>query len=90
MRAIPIPDGTAEALGGRRMVIGEADPTRDDVRPAEYVVIESDLYPGRPAVLALVEPDDEDRELLAAGARIWLRLDGGELPWSLTVERHDA
>src|SRR5436305_2667594 len=33
MRPIPIPDGVAESMGGRRIVIGEPDPTRDDVRP---------------------------------------------------------
>lgn len=86
MRPVPIPDGVAEALGGKRIVIGEADPTRDDVRPCEYVLLPSDLYPGRPAVLALVDMDAHERQRIAEGARIWLRLDGGELPWSLMVE----
>lgn len=86
MRAVPIPDGVAEAMGGRRVVIGEDDPTRDDVRPCEYVMVPSDLYLGRPAVLALVELDDSDRAAIADGARIWLRMDGGEWPWCLTVE----
>ncbi len=81
MRAVPIPDG----MPGQRIVIGESDPTRDDVRPCEYLVTESDLYPGRPAVHALVELSDEDRAAIASGARIWLRLDGGELPWTLSV-----
>lgn len=87
MRAVPIPDGEAERRGGQRVIIGEpGDPTREDVRPCEYVLLESELYPGRPAVLALVELDETDRELVAAGARLWLRLDGGELPWELSLE----
>ena len=86
MRPVPIPVGTAEAMGGQSVVIGEpGDPTRTDVRPCEYVITESDLYPGRPAVHALVELDDDERAAIAGGARIWLRLDGGELPWSLSV-----
>lgn len=84
MRPVPIPDGVAEAMGGRRVVIGEpGDPTREDVRPCEYVVRPSALYPGRPCVSALVELTDEDRRRLARGGHIWLTLDGGELPWSL-------
>ena len=86
MRPLPIPDGVAEALGGKRVVIGEpGDPTRDDVRPCEYVVTASELYPGRPCVQTLVDLDDADRAAIADGARIWLTLDGGEVPWSLTV-----
>lgn len=86
MHAIPIPDGMAEAAGGRRVIIGEpGDPTRDDVRPCEYIATESQLYPGRPCVTALVELDDDERATLAAGGRILLTLDGGELPWSLGV-----
>jgi hypothetical protein len=87
VRPVPIPAGVAEAMGGTRLIVGESDPTRQDIRPCEYVVTDSDLFPGRPAVHALVELDDEDRRAIAAGARIWLRLDGGELPWSLEVER---
>lgn len=88
MRPVPIPDGVPEAMGGQRLVIGEpGDPTREDVRPCEYVVTRSELYPGRPCVWALVELDDEDREAIARGARIWLSMDGGELPWSLSVAR---
>lgn len=87
MIPVPIPEGMAEAMGGRRVVIGEpGDPTRTDVRPCEYVVTSSALYPGRPSVHALVALDDEDRERVAAGARLWLTLDGSELPWSITVE----
>lgn len=87
MRAIPIPDGVAEASGGRRVVIGEpGDPTRDDVRPCEYVVRLSELYPGRPTFTALVDLDDDDRAAIAAGARLSLTLDGGEVPWSMSVE----
>lgn len=84
MRPIPIPDGLAEASGGRRVVIGEqGDPTRDDVRPCEYIVVESALYPGRPCVTALIELDDADRAAIAHGARLTLTLDGGEVPWSI-------
>jgi hypothetical protein len=87
MRPVPIPDGVAEAMGGRRVVIGEpGDPTRTDVRPCEYVATLSELYPGRPCVTALVELDDDDRAAIADGARLSLTLDGGELPWSLAVE----
>lgn len=87
MRTVPIPDGLAEAAGGYRLVLGEpGDPTRDDVRPCEYIVTASTLYPGRPALTALVELDDDDRAAIAAGGRLSLTLDGGELPWSLAVE----
>jgi len=74
-------------MGGTRVVIGEpGDPTRVDVRPCEYVVTPSHIYPGSPAFHALVELDDEDRAAIAEGAQVWLSLDGGELPWSLTVQ----
>ena len=78
----------AEAAGGRRIVIGEpGDPTRDDVRPCEYVMTRSWLYPGRPCVTALIELDDADRDAIADGARLSLTLDGGEISWSIaTVE----
>lgn len=86
MRPVPIPDGVAEANGGVRAVIGEpGDPTRDDVRPCEYVVTASTLYPGRSAFTALIELDDSDRAAIADGAWLALTLDGGELPWSLAV-----
>lgn len=87
MRPVPITAGMAEALGGQRVVIGESDPTRDDVRPCEYIVTASELYPGRPAVSAVIELDDADRKAIAAGAGLVLTLDGGELPWSLQVLR---
>ncbi len=86
MRPIPIPDGLAEAVGGRRVIIGEPDPTDPLVRPCEYVVTESVIYPGRPCVSALVELEDVEREAIAHGARLWMRMDGGELPWSIEVE----
>lgn len=87
MRAVPIPAGVAEVMGGRRVVVGEpGDPTREDVRPCEYVVAPSDLYPGGPCFWALVILDDDDRARAAAGGRIWLSLDGMEVPWSLTFE----
>lgn len=85
MRPVPIPDGMAEACGGRRVVIGEPDPTREDVRPCEYIVTASILYPGRPAVTSLIELDDDDRAAIAAGARLSLTIDGGELPWAIGV-----
>lgn len=85
MTPIPIPDGLAEDMGGYRTVIGEPDPTRDDVRPCEYVVTASAIYPGRPCVSALVELDDADRAAIAAGAKLWMHMDGGELPWSIEV-----
>lgn len=88
MRAIPIPDGVAEATGGKRVVIGEpGDPTRDDVRPCEYVVTESSVYPGRPCFYALIALDDTDREAIANGALLVLCLDGGEVPWSLHTRK---
>lgn len=86
MRPIPIPDAVVNERGGNRRVIGEpGDPTRTDVRPCEYLVTASELYPGLPAVSALVELDDDDRAAIAAGARLWLTMEGGELPWSLEV-----
>lgn len=86
MRPVPIPDGVAERMGGQRVVIGEpGDPTRDDVRPCEYVMGRSTIYEGRPVFAALIELDDHDRELIAGGAKLWLQLDGGEVAWSLEV-----
>lgn len=86
MIAVPIPDGMAEAMGGSRLVVGEpGDPTRTDVRPCEYVVTSSRLYPGRPCVHALIEVSDDEREAIADGARVLLTLDGAEVPWSLQV-----
>lgn len=88
MRAIPIPNGVAEAMGGIRQVIGEpGDPTRDDVRPCEYVLRPSALYPNYRTFTALVALDDDERAAIAAGANIWLTLDGAEMPWSLEVAR---
>lgn len=80
MRATPLPD----SWEGRRAIIGPSDPTRDDLRPCEYAVLPSVEY-GLPRVrvLARVELDDADRALVAAGAVLWLEMDGGELPWSL-------
>ena len=84
MRTLPIPDGWAEANGGTRAVIGEpGDPPRTDVRPAEYIVTRSELYPGRACFTALVALDDDDRAALAAGHVLVLTLDGGEVPWSI-------
>ncbi len=81
MRATPLPDSWA----GQRAIIGPSDPTRDDLRPCEYAVRSSREYPGRPRVLARIELDDADRDLIAAGAVLWLELDGGELPWQLHI-----
>ena len=85
MRPVPIPDEAVDLLGGhRRVVIGEpGDPTRDDVRPCEYAVGASELYPGRPTFTALIVLDDEDRAAFAAGAALVLTLDGAEVPWNV-------
>lgn len=84
MHAVPFPDDLLE--GARRVVIGEpGDPTRDDVRPCEYAVTPSELYQGRPRVWVVVDMTDEERAALAAGGRVLLSMDGGELPWSLDV-----
>lgn len=86
MRAIPIPPGVAAAAEGRTIVIGDDDPTRDDLRPCEYVVTPSDLYPGHYVYSALVEMDDSEVEAIAAGCRrFWLTLDGAEVPWSISL-----
>ncbi len=85
MRAIPIPDGVAELAGGQRVVIGGSDPTDPKLTPCEYVVTASEIYPGRPTVSALVALDDDERAKIAAGAHLWLHLEGGELPWSIEV-----
>lgn len=86
MRPTPLPDSWT----GRRVILGPADPTRDDLRPCEYAVRPSLEYPGRPRVLARVELDEEDRRLVAAGAVLWLELDGGELPWCLRLTDPEA
>ncbi len=81
MRATPLPD----TWSGQRAIIGPSDPTRDDLRPCEYAVAPSREYPGRPRVLVRIELDDDDRALIAAGAVLWLEMDGGELPWQLAL-----
>lgn len=81
MRATPLPDSWA----GQRAIIGPSDPTRDDLRPCEYAVRLSREFPGRARLFARIELDDIDRENIAAGAVLWLELDGGELPWQLHV-----
>lgn len=92
MRPVPIPDDVlaefVAATGGNahRVVLGEPDPTRLDVRPAEYVMHPSKLFPGRPCYTALVKLSDEDRAAIIAGADVVvLTLDGAEVPWSLAV-----
>lgn len=79
MRATPLPG----SWQGRRAIIGPADPTRDDLRACEYALRPSIEFPGRARVLVRVELDDVDRAAVAAGAVLWLELDGGELPWRL-------
>lgn len=86
MRATPLP-GSWE---GHRAIIGPSDPTRDDLRPCEYAVVSSQEFPGRPKVLVRIELDDTDRDLIAAGAVLWLEMDGGELPWQLFITDHRA
>lgn len=84
MHAIPMPDDFLP--GHPRTVIGEpGDPTRLDVRPAEYAITASELYPGRPRCWVVVDLEDDERAAIAAGARVVLSMDGGELPWSLDV-----
>lgn len=73
------------AMGTQRIVIGPSDPTRDDLRPCEYLVYPSRIMPGRPVVTALVELGDDDRAAIAAGARLVLHMDGHEVPWELAV-----
>lgn len=92
MIPIPIPDAVLaefqNATNGDayRAVLGEADPTRLDVRPAEYIVHPSRLFPGRSCYTALVRLSDEDRQAIVDGADIVvLTLDGAEVPWSLAV-----
>jgi len=85
--ALPIPDEWV-IHGARRIVIGEpGDPTRTDVRPCEYLVTGSALYPGRPAVTARVGLSVNEREAVALGADLILTLDAGEVPWSIGVTR---
>lgn len=85
--AVPMPADVAAALGAERtVVIGEpGDPTRTDVRPAEYALTPSELYPGRLVFSVVVELDDAERAAIAAGGRLLLRLDGAEVPWSIDV-----
>lgn len=84
MIPVPISDDVADAMGGIRVVI-PGDPARE-VLPCEYVVTDSPNYPGRPCAHVLVELDDAERVLIAAGARIWLTMDGCMPPWGLEVE----
>ena len=79
MRAVPIP----KSVPGQRVVIGEAD-------PCEYLLGESEIYPGRHTFTALVELEGRERDAISAGAQIWLTLDAVEVPWSLRVAGPDA
>lgn len=83
MKPIAIPEHVADAMGGQLVTIGGQP--GEDVTPCDYVVTASTLYPGRPAVHALVELNDDDRAKIAAGHGLWLTMDGGELPWSITL-----
>lgn len=86
MRPIPIPDIVLQANGGRRHVIGEADPTRDDVRPVEYLVTPSSLYPGRHCFTTIVVLEEADLEAIRRGAtHLALTLDGAEVPWAVEI-----
>lgn len=92
MTPVPIPDGLLAAVrviepAAERLVIGEpGDPTRTDVRPAEYLVTPSTLHPGRACYSALVALSAEDRQAIIDGAEhVLLTLDGAEVPWSLAV-----
>lgn len=86
MKPTPLPDSWA----GDRAIIGPSDPTRDDLRACGYAVVPSIEFPGRPRVLVRLELDDHDQSLIAAGAVLWLELDGGELPWRLHVTDPNA
>lgn len=84
MRAIPIPDGVAEASGGRRVVLGPpGDPTDVDMRACEYVAVPDATYPGRDDYYALITLEPGDLELIQATGRLWLRMCGGEVPWAI-------
>lgn len=82
MRPIPIPKVPGYPID--TLVIGEDDPTRDDIRPVEYMLEVSQLYPGRLTFSALILLEDEDVQAIEKGSRkLWLTLDGAEVPWSL-------
>lgn len=87
MRPVPIPDHIRAQY--QTVVIGEPgmSPADDGApMPAEYVVTPSELYPGRPAFSALVALDQADIDAIKGGADLlWLTLDGGEVPWAITV-----
>lgn len=87
MRATPLP----RSWQGPRVVLGPADPTRDDLRPCEYALrpsLEAGPYAAR--YLARIVLDDEDRALIASGYVLWLDLDGAEVPWCLHLTPPDA
>lgn len=85
MRAIPIPDGMAEDLGGHRVVFGlEELEAGVPVNPIEAVVAPSNLYPGVERVHSLIELDDTDRAALASGARLLLTIHRG-MAWQLNI-----
>lgn len=92
MIPVPIPEALLAAVrvtepAAERLTIGEpGDPTRDDVRPAEYLITPSTLYPGRATYSALVLLSPEDRQAIIDGAEhVLLTLDGAEVPWSIAV-----
>lgn len=82
MHPIPIPAHVDPDLP--RTVLGApGDPTNDDVRPCEYIVSPSTLYPGRHSFTAIIALDDEDRAALAAGAHLSFTMEGAEVPWAI-------
>lgn len=85
MRATPLP----ESWEGVRAVIGPDDPTRDDMRAAEYAVRPSLEWRGAHRFMVRVEPTDDERTVIANGGVLWLEMDGGELPWSIVVTDQD-
>lgn len=86
MRTTPIPDSWT----GPRAIVGPSDPTRLDLRACEYAIRPSREYPGRQRCLARVVLDDNDRAAIAAGAVLWVELDGAEVPWGLTLTYPDG
>lgn len=83
MRPTPLPKSWA----GQVFIIGD---TSRGLAPCTYAVAPSQLFPGRPRVVARIELTAEDRHLISQGAVLWLEMDGGELPWQLTLTDPNA
>lgn len=84
MDPVPIPNGVAEAVGGRRIVIAPPDgDLTGDIRPVEAVIVDNDVN-------ILIELNEHDRHLAALGQPLWLTFTGGCPVFSIAFNEGQA